>query len=72
MVGLAGNLFGYKSNLVYDISADRDYLVDNPNRRCPVIAKARADLGYHPAISLDEGLERSLIWYSGNAEAEDA
>jgi UDP-glucuronate decarboxylase len=72
MVGLAGKLFGYQNKLAYHTSADRDYLVDNPNRRCPVITKARDELGYHPAISLDDGLERSLIWYNDNREAEDA
>ena len=53
-------------------SADGDYLVDNPNRRCPVIAKARAHLGYDPTIGIDEGLRRSLVWYRDNREAEDA
>jgi UDP-glucuronate decarboxylase len=51
---------------------DQNYLVDNPNRRCPVIAKARAELGYDSQVALDEGLRRSLIWYSGNREASDA
>ena len=47
-----------------------DYLVDNPNRRRPVIDKARDELGYDPGISLQDGIRRSLIWYSGNQEAE--
>jgi nucleoside-diphosphate-sugar epimerase len=54
------------------VSHDKDYLVDNPNRRCPIIAKARAEIGYSPSISIDEGLRRSLIWYNDNREAEDA
>jgi nucleoside-diphosphate-sugar epimerase len=65
-------LFGYQGRVVYQASTDPDYLVDNPNRRCPVIAKARADLGYDPKVALDEGLRRSLIWYSANRVAEDA
>jgi nucleoside-diphosphate-sugar epimerase len=52
-------------------SADKDYLVDNPNRRCPVIEKARTDLGFDPSVPLDEGLRRSMIWYGGNREAEE-
>jgi nucleoside-diphosphate-sugar epimerase len=71
VAGLGKELFGYAGKVVLKASADAEYLVDNPNRRCPVIAKARADLGYEPAISLDEGLRRSLIWYGGNREAEE-
>lgn len=72
IVSLARELFGYKGIVIKKTSSDKDYLVDNPNRRCPVIDKAKAELGYHPEISLDEGLRRSLIWYSDNREAEEA
>ncbi len=72
VVELARDLFGYKGKVVRQASTDKDYLVDNPNRRCPVITKARSDIGYDPSISIDEGLRRSLIWYSDNREAEDA
>lgn len=64
------DLFGYGGKVIRQTSADRDYLVDNPNRRCPALAKARSELGYAPAISLDEGLRRSLIWYRGVSGAE--
>ncbi len=69
---LARELFGYTGRVVHRTSAQADYLVDNPNRRCPVIAKARAQLGYDPAVPLDDGLRRSLVWYSGNRVAEEA
>jgi UDP-glucuronate decarboxylase len=72
MVELARSLFDYRGRVVRRLSEDRDYLVDNPSRRCPSIAKARAELGYDPAIGLDEGLRRSLIWYGGNQEATEA
>jgi len=68
---LARELFSYKGKVVHKVSSDKDYLVDNPNRRCPTIAKARADLRYNPSISLDEGLRRSLIWYRDNCDAEE-
>ena len=38
---LGKELFGYTGQVVRQESADKDYLVDNPNRRCPVITKAR-------------------------------
>ena len=69
---LGRELFGYSGRVVHQASPDKDYLVDNPNRRCPVITKARTELGYAPQITLEEGLRRSLIWYSGNSEASEA
>jgi dTDP-glucose 4,6-dehydratase/UDP-glucuronate decarboxylase len=40
LVIVAGELWGYSGSVVLGTSSDADYLVDNPNRRCPVIAKA--------------------------------
>jgi len=71
IAALGKDLFGYTGKVITKASADPDYLVDNPNRRCPIINKARTDLGFEPAVSLDEGLRRSMIWYSGNREAEE-
>jgi dTDP-glucose 4,6-dehydratase/UDP-glucuronate decarboxylase len=71
-VALARELFGYQGKLVRKLSADKDYLVDNPSRRCPIITKARTELGYDPRVTIDEGLRRSLLWYSGNREASEA
>jgi nucleoside-diphosphate-sugar epimerase len=68
----ARDLFGYTGTVAHRASEERDYLVDNPNRRCPVITKARAHLGYDPQIPLSEGIRRSLVWYSGHREAADA
>ncbi len=62
----AAELFGYDGRVVHAESEDAAYLVDNPNRRCPVIDKARSELGYEPAVPLDEGLRRALVWYAGN------
>jgi nucleoside-diphosphate-sugar epimerase len=72
MARLARDLFGYPGKVVRGESQDAAYLVDNPNRRCPVITKARSELGYDPVVGLDEGLRRSLVWYRENASAEDA
>lgn len=72
IVALGRDLFGYSGKVVRETSADADYLIDNPNRRSPVIAKARTELGYDPRIGIDEGLRRSMLWYNGNRVAEDA
>jgi nucleoside-diphosphate-sugar epimerase len=64
-------LFGYTGKVVRQASDEADYLIDNPNRRAPRITKARNELDYEPAVTLDDGLRRSLIWYADNRE-EDA
>jgi len=71
-VALGKELFGYRGRLVRKTSSDKDYLVDNPVRRCPVITKARTELGFDPQIMIDEGLRRSLVWYAGNRHASEA
>jgi UDP-glucuronate decarboxylase len=64
----ARELFGYQGTVVHQVSEESEYLVDNPNRRCPVIAKARSELDYRPGVQLDDGLRRSLLWYSEHRE----
>jgi len=72
IIALARQLFGYQGKVIRQVSTEEDYLIDNPTRRCPLIRKARTDLGYAPAIDLDEGLRRSLVWYSYNQNAPEA
>ncbi len=66
VVALAAAEFGYGGKVVHQASAERDYLTDNPNRRCPNIDKAARELGYEPEVGLDEGLRRTLVWYHGS------
>lgn len=72
VVRIAKDRWGYAGKVVRQQSSDQNYLVDNPNRRSPVIGKAREHLGYEPTVGFEKGLERALIWYSGNLVAEDA
>ncbi len=53
-------IFGYTGKVLFKESEDPQYLTDNPNRRCPVIAKARKKLGYDPKVSVEEGVRRYL------------
>ena len=71
VVAAARDLLGYGGRVVQQAAPDGSYLTDNPTRRCPVITKARTELGYNPAVSLREGLRRSLIWYTEHREAHD-
>lgn len=42
------------------------YPADEPNRRCPDLAKARAELGYTPRVELEDGLRRYFTWTEAN------
>jgi len=66
VVKTAADLFGYHGKVVLGRSNEADYLIDNPNRRCPTIDKARSELGFDPKVPIEEGIYRSLIWYSHN------
>jgi UDP-glucuronate decarboxylase len=68
----ARELFGYKGKIVLGKAKQDDYLIDNPNRRCPIIEKAREHLGYDPKVPPEDGVFRSLVWYSHNRIAEAA
>ncbi len=72
VVSTARELFGYRGKVVLGQAKEADYLIDNPNRRCPIIDKARLQLGYDPKVFVDEGIRRSLIWYFHNQVAEAA
>jgi UDP-glucuronate decarboxylase len=63
---------GYGGNVVHRPSPEDAYLEDNPNRRCPSLAKTRADVAYEPIVALDEGLRRTLLWYAGNPVGTEA
>jgi dTDP-glucose 4,6-dehydratase/UDP-glucuronate decarboxylase len=53
-------------------SSDENYLVDNPNRRCPDLTKSRRMLGYEPKVSLEEGLARTYRYYLDNPTGSEA
>ena len=66
MKDIAGLNFGYSGEIIMKKNKDKNYLTDNPQRRCPQIDKAKKDLGFQPQISLDEGLMNTLSWYKEN------
>lgn len=70
LVELGSQEFGYAGAIRRGKSDEADYLVDNPNRRCPDISKAQAELGYEPHFDLQEGMRRTLLWYDENRQGE--
>ena len=63
LAALVVKVTGAAVQVISEKSGDRDYLTDNPQRRCPVIRKAREELGYAPRVDLEEGLRRSCEYY---------
>lgn len=61
-------VFGYKGKVQFAVSEDKDYLTNNPQRRCPDISKAGAILGYKPQIHVEEGVLRFLQFIKESPE----
>lgn len=59
-------VFDYQGKLVFETSNDKEYMTDNPNRRCPDITKARTTLHYNPSVLVDEGIKRFLQFLKFN------
>jgi dTDP-glucose 4,6-dehydratase/UDP-glucuronate decarboxylase len=47
----------------HKVSADRNYLTDNPQKRCPDLTKSRTMLEYNPQVTLEDGLTRIYNYY---------
>jgi dTDP-glucose 4,6-dehydratase/UDP-glucuronate decarboxylase len=47
----------------HTVSGDRDYLTDNPNRRCPDLSKIRLRLGWNPEVKFRDGIARTIRSY---------
>ena len=62
-------LFAYSGRITYADSEDKEYLTNNPKRRCPKIDKARELLDYKPEILVDEGVRRFLTFIKESLEA---
>jgi UDP-glucuronate decarboxylase len=52
--------------------AHRPMPIDDPSRRCPDISLARAALGWHPRVSLEEGLAKTAAWFAEALAETDA
>lgn len=52
-------LTGNKAGVVF-----RPRPVDDPNRRCPDISKARRILGWEPKVDLEQGLEKTIEYFA--------
>jgi dTDP-glucose 4,6-dehydratase len=62
VAGKVTSLTGSKATLVY-----RPLPTDDPARRRPDIALAKAELGWEPLVGLDEGLALTVHWFQKRA-----
>lgn len=63
-------IFGYTGQVKFSVSDDEEYLANNPNRRCPIIDKARRRLGYEPKITVDIGVRYFLEFVKESKKEE--
>ncbi|USF25628.1 UDP-glucose 4-epimerase [Firmicutes bacterium ASF500] len=63
-------IFGYTGQVRFAVSEDKAYLENNPNRRCPVIDKARRLLGYNPEVDVEQGVRYFLEYVKESSEEE--
>jgi len=60
---MVSQVAGSNRSVVSRQSEDKDYLTDNPQRRCPDLSKAKTLLGYQPKVNLRTGISRLIGWY---------
>lgn len=60
---MVSRVAGSNRSVVSRQSDDKDYLTDNPQRRCPDLSKAKTLLGYQPKVDLQTGINRLIGWY---------
>ena len=48
------------------VKRPKSYPMDEPQRRCPDIAKSKRHLGYKPKIGLETGLNKYMDWAKKN------
>jgi UDP-glucuronate decarboxylase len=59
---IGGN--GASLEIRYAANSDRDYLTDNPNRRCPDLSKIRSRMRWAPEVKFHDGIARTIRSYS--------
>lgn len=56
-------LCGYHGKIDFRTAEDKDYLTDNPGRRCPDLTYSMEKTGFRPHVSTAEGMRRFLDFF---------
>ncbi len=65
---VGNELLAYSGRIIHANSEDKEYLTNNPGRRCPKINKAAEFLDYRPEILAEEGVRRFLTFIKESSE----
>lgn len=57
-------VWDYTGKITLSAPKEKEYLIDNPIRRSPLIDKAKSLLDYNPKVLVEEGVERFLKFLS--------
>tara|TARA_B100000886_G_scaffold340096_1_gene307892 strand:- start:3534 stop:4652 length:1119 start_codon:yes stop_codon:yes gene_type:complete len=61
---VSAKILNFIPDVIHEKSSDKEYMMDNPNRRCPIIEKAKLKLNYNPKVDIENGIERYLTYLS--------
>jgi UDP-glucuronate decarboxylase len=50
----------FKPKILFKKNKDKEYLINNPSRRCPDINKAKKLINFKPRIDLNNGIQKYL------------
>ena len=59
---IAQSLLGYDTKILFKKNKDKNYLIDNPQRRCPDLTKTKKLLKYKPKIDLINGIKKYILF----------
>ena len=68
VAALVSEMFGGGLPLRFEQHSDRDYVTDNPQRRCPDLSRIRGLASCGPSIDLRLGLQRTGRWHGINID----
>lgn len=54
----------YTHSFSFCVSDDKEYLTDNPPRRCPDLSHSSESIGFSPTVSVTDGIDRFLAFFN--------
>ena len=60
---ISKKITSYNRKIIFKKNNEKNYLTDNPNRRCPDMKKTKKELNFSAKVRLEKGLYNLLIYY---------